>query len=284
MKQLVQFFLLLVLLSSCTTETTGESTNNEEVERLQNELNALQSDIEEKDALLNESIATFNEIQENVAKISLKEQEIRLRSGDANQTPDQKAWILEELKHINFLREENIRKINNLNKQLKDRDVKITELQTMVNRLADQVQSQEDLIASLQTELADMDREYSKLFDAYLEQSQLAVETMKELNKVFYVYGTLDELKQNNVVVQEGGFIGIGKKAAIKDGFNEDYFTAADKHKLTKITVVGKKLRMISDHPSNSFKIEDKGGSKVIQITKPNEFWKISKYLVVIVD
>jgi predicted nucleic acid-binding Zn-ribbon protein len=284
MKQLVQFFLLLVLLSSCTTETTGESTNNEEVKRLQNELNALQSDIEEKDALLNESIATFNEIQENVAKISLKEQEIRLRSGDANQTPDQKAWILEELKHINFLREENIRKINNLNKQLKDRDVKITELQTMVNRLADQVQSQEDLIASLQTELADMDREYSKLFDAYLEQSQLAVETMKELNKVFYVYGTLDELKQNNVVVQEGGFIGIGKKAAIKDGFNEDYFTAADKHKLTKITVVGKKLRMISDHPSNSFKIEDKGGSKVIQITKPNEFWKISKYLVVIVD
>jgi hypothetical protein len=85
----------------------------------------------------------------------------------------------------------------------------------MVNRLADQVQSQEDLIiTSLQTELADMDREYSKLFDAYMEQSQLALETMKELNKVFYVYGTLDELKQNNVVVQEGGFIGIGKKAS----------------------------------------------------------------------
>lgn len=284
MKYLIPFFILLVLVSSCTTESVRETTDNEEVVRLQNELKTLQAEIDERDALLNESISTFNEIQENVAKISLKEQEIRLKSGDANLTPDQKEWILEELKHINYLREENIRKINSLNKQIKDRDIRIVELQTMVNRLADQVQSQEDLIASLQTELADMDREYSKLFDAYMEQSQLAVETMKELNKVYYVYGTLDELKQNNVVVQEGGFIGIGKKAAIKDGFNEDYFTAADKHKLNKITVVGKKLRIISDHPSDSYKIEEKGGSKVIQITKPSEFWKISKYLVVIVD
>jgi DNA repair exonuclease SbcCD ATPase subunit len=284
MKQFIHFLFLLVLAGSCTTETVFNDADNDEVTRLQNELKALQQDIEERDALLNESISTFNEIQENVAKISLKEQEIRLKSGDAKLTPDQKEWILEELKHINYLREENIRKINSLNKQIKDRDIRIIELQTMVNRLADQVQSQEDLITSLQTELADMDREYSKLFDAYMEQSQLALETMKELNKVYYVYGTLDELKQNNVVVQEGGFIGIGKKAAIKDGFNEDYFTAADKHKLSKITVVGKKLRIISDHPSDSYKIEEKGGSKVIQITKPGEFWKISKYLVVIVD
>lgn len=284
MKKFVYFLFSLVLLTSCASESPTEPSENKEVERLQSELKALQEDIQERDALLNESISTFNEIQENVAKISLKEQEIRLKSGDANLSPDQKAWIMEELKHINFLREENIRKINTLNKQIKDRDVKIIELQSMVNRLADQVQSQEDLIISLQTELADMDREYSKLFDAYMEQSQLALETMKELNKVFYVYGTQDELKQNNVIVQEGGFIGIGKKATIKDGFNENYFTAADKHKLTKITVVGKKLRIISDHPSDSYKIEDKGGSKVIQILKTNEFWKISKYLVIIVD
>ena len=279
-------FFTFFFFTACNTDDSlpFEIEDGEEVAKLRNELRMMQLEIDEKDSMLNESISTFNEIQENVAKISLKEQEIRLKSGDMSMSEDTKQWIIQEIQNINFLREENIRKVNSLNKQLHERDLKIADLQSMVNRLAAQVQSQEDLIASLQEELAQLDREYSKLFDAYMEQSELALETMKELNKVFYVYGSLQELKNNNVVVQDGGFIGMGKKTAIKDGFNEDYFTAIDKQKVTKITVVGKKIRMISDHPSSSYTLEDKGGTKVIHIKDIKSFWKISKYLVVVVE
>lgn len=289
---MIFFRLILVsalLFTSCNTETPEDrdiltAEESGELAKLRNEVRIMEMEMAEKDSMLNESISTFYEIQENVAKISLKEQEIRLKSGDMAISADDKQWIIQEIQNINFLREENIRKVNSLNKQLSERDLKIADLQNMVNRLAAQVQSQEDLIASLQEELAVLDREYSKLFDAYMEQAELALETMKELNKVFYVYGSLTELKENNVVVQEGGFIGMGKKTAIKDGFNEDYFTSIDKHKVKKITVVGKKIRMISDHPSSSYSIEDKGGTKIISIKNANEFWKISKYLVVVVD
>jgi hypothetical protein len=285
--RILGIFLATVLITaSCTTdsETVLTPEEGEQVAKLRNELRTMELEIAEKDSMLNESISTFNEIQENVAKISLKEQEIRIRSGDMNLSEDNKQWIIQEIQNINFLREENIRKVNALNKQLGEKDLKINDLQTLVNRLAEQVQSQEDMIASLQSELADLDREYSRLFDAYMEQSELALETMKELNKVFYVYGSLKELKENNVVVQEGGFIGMGKKTAIKDGFNEDYFTAVDKHKTNKITIVGNKIRLISDHPSSAYSIEDKGATKVITILDAKSFWKISKYLVVVVD
>jgi len=290
---IMKFFRLILisalLFTSCNTETAEDKkllteAEGEELAKLRNEMRIMEMEMAEKDSMLNESISTFYEIQENVAKISLKEQEIRLKSGDIAISEDDKQWIIQEIQNINFLREENIRKVNALNKQLGERDLKIADLQNMVNRLAAQVQSQEDLIASLQEELAVLDREYSKLFDAYMEQAELALETMKELNKVFYVYGSLEELKSNNVVVQEGGFIGMGKKTAIKDGFNESYFTAIDKHKVNKITVVGKKIRMVSDHPSSSYSIENKGGTKVITIKNAKEFWKISKYLVVVVE
>lgn len=289
----MKFFKLILisalLFTSCNTETPEDrklltEEEGEELAKMRNEMRIMEMEMAEKDSMLNESISTFYEIQENVAKISLKEQEIRLKSGDIAISEDDKQWIIQEIQNINFLREENIRKVNALNKQLGERDLKIADLQNMVNRLAAQVQSQEDLIASLQEELAVLDREYSKLFDAYMEQAELALETMKELNKVFYVYGSLEELKNNNVIIQEGGFIGLGKKTAIKDGFNENYFTAIDKHKVNKITVVGKKIRMISDHPSSSYSIDNKGGTKVITIKNANEFWKISKYLVIVVD
>lgn len=276
----------LLLLTACNNEKAVDLPVEDggEIAKLRNEVRALEMEMSEKDSMLNESISTFNEIQENVAKISLKEREIRIKSGDVNLNQEDKQWIIQEIQNINFLREENIKKVNKLNKELQAKDLKINDLQLMVNRLAEQVQSQEDLIASLQVELANLDREYSKLFDAYMEQAELALETMRELNKVYYVYGSLEELKKNNVIVQEGGFIGIGKKASIKDGFNEEYFTETDKHKTKKITVIGKKIRVISDHPSSSYSVEEKGGTKIITIKNVADFWKISKYLVVIVE
>ena len=58
-----------------------------------------------------------------------KRQEIRLKSGDIAISEDDKQWIIQEIQNINFLREENIRKVNALNKQLGERDLKIADLQ-----------------------------------------------------------------------------------------------------------------------------------------------------------
>jgi DNA repair exonuclease SbcCD ATPase subunit len=238
----------------------------------------------EKDLLIDESLSLFNEIQENIARIQHKEFEIRFLSEGGANNPQQKEWMLQELQNIQFLREENAKKIKALNAQIKGKEAQIGQLYQMIESLQERIISQDELILNLRNLLVNQDEDYSKLFDAYMEQTEIASTTRRELAKAYYVYGSLDELKKNNVVVQSKGFIGMGKKSSLKDGFNEDYFTPIDKFENKKIQIIGKKIQIISDHPSASYKIIDNGNNKTIDIVNPYEFWKISKYLVVIVD
>jgi hypothetical protein len=274
---------VLILISACKSEVSN-TDENQEIARLKNQVRQLELESTEKDAMINDALGLFNEIQENVAHIQHKEMEIRLMSEGGAINPKQKEWMLQELQNIQFLREENAKKIKSLNAQIKGKETQIGQLYQMIETLQERIIAQDELIMTLRNSLVNQDEDYSKLFDAYLEQTEIAESTRKELAKAFYVYGTLDELKKNNVVVQSKGFIGMGRKSTLKDGFNEEYFTPIDKFEKKKIQVIGKKIQIISDHPSSSYQIIDNGSNKTINILNPHEFWKISKYLVIIVD
>jgi hypothetical protein len=148
----------------------------------------------------------------------------------------------------------------------------------------DKIQVQEEEIEMLRVELADLDREYVELLEEYQEQTQLSAETIKELNKGFYAYGTVEELEENGVIVREGGFIGIGKKTNLKDDFNEAYFTQIDITRTKSLNVTGKKVTFVTDHPSSAYDMNSTGESHVIKINDAKSFWKVSKYLVIIVE
>jgi chromosome segregation ATPase len=284
MEKLIICLFLTVLTYSCTSENSDSKQDGQDLTKLKNELRRLEKENAEKDALIDQSLGVFSEIQENVAKIQHKENEIRLITEKGVKNGTQKEWLLQELKNIQFLREENSRKIKQLDKQLEGREALIGQLYQMLESLHEKLVAQDALIAELQNSLEHQDEDYSKLFDAYVEQGNLAENANKELSKAYYVYGTLDELKKNNIIVQSKGFIGIGKKSALRDGFNEDYFTPINKFDKKKIQIIGNKITLISDHPSASYEIISQGNNKIINILNAYEFWKISKYLVVIVD
>ncbi|MGB0934125.1 MAG: hypothetical protein ACPGU5_07560 [Lishizhenia sp.] len=271
----------LALFSCKTDNTSSENTteiSKEELIKLQNEVNQLRLESQNKDSLVNESMAFFNEIQDNLAKISLKKDEIRIKSESPELNVDGRDWIRQQIHGINVLREQNAKLIRNLQGKLKQKDIKIAELQGMIDRLVLQIKSKDEQIESLQNQLADLDMEYSELFDEYQEQVDLALDVMHELNKIYYTMGTQEELIANGVIEQEGGFIGIGKKTDLSDEMNQNYFTKGDRTKTKSITVIGEKPRIITDHSSSAYKWE---GNKLV-ITDYEKFWKISKYLVII--
>lgn len=288
MKYLLYSFSFLVLLASCNTgpETTEGLTNeqSEEIARLKSENRQLASQLTEKDSVLNESIMLFNEIEENLAMINLKEDEIRFRSKDVELAEDGKQWILQEIENINYLREANQKKVSELNKILDNKNTEIEEFKLMINNLMNKIEVQEEEIEMLRMELADLDKEYVELLEAYQEQSQIAAATIRELNRVYYAYGSENELIANGVIVKEGGFIGIGKKNVLKEGFNEDYFTEIDLTQEDKIEIMGEKVKFITDHPSSSYEVISNGQNHTIKINDPKSFWKVSKYLVIVVD
>jgi len=281
-------FVLVAGLQSCNTGepiTDAVNDNSEELAKLKSEKRALEDQLAEKDSVLNESIMLFNEIEDNLAMINLKEDEIRFKSKDVELAEDGKQWILQEIQNINYLREANQKKVGQLNTQLKDSNNKITELEKMINNLMTKIGDQDVEIDMLRAELEDLDREYVELLEAYEEQSSMAFEMLQEMNRVFYAYGTSDELEAAGVIVKEGGFIGIGKKPTLKGDFNDEYFTELDLTKAKSIDIDGgKKIKFITDHPSSSYNVVTTGTMHTIKITDAKNFWKVSKYLVVIVD
>ena len=278
---IILFSLTAILFSACETKPNTSSSKEKELE---DKIASLQKDNEEKDALINESLEFFTEIQNNLESIELKKDEIRIRSTDKELSAEDKEWILEQINHINYLRQENLKKIDALNKKIRSKDLKIKELDKMIQDLAQDIRDKDDQITILQADLSSLDKAYSKLFDAYQEKAELVEELTEELNTVYYTYGTEDELVKNQVIERKNGFIGIGKKINLVDNFNEKYFARIDLTEEKEIFVEGTDIKIITDHPSRSYTLIHSGKNTKIKINQPREFWKVTNYLVVIVD
>ena len=273
------FFILF--LSSCDSKTSSSVSDDS---ALKEKIASLEKENANKDSMINESLEFFSEIKSNLKAIELKKEEIRIKSTSSELSADDKTWILEQIKHINYLREQNLKQIDQLNKKLKSSNLKISELEKMIQQLAQNIRDKDDEISILQADLSALDKAYSKLFDAYQEKAELVNELTEELNTVYYTYGTEDELVKNQVLERKNGFIGIGKKIKLVDNFNEKYFAEIDLTKENEIFVEGSDIKIITDHPSRSYTLVPSGKNTKIKISNPREFWKVSNYLVVVVD
>ena len=59
-------------------------------------------------------------------------------------------------------------------------------------------------------------------------------------------------------------------------------FTQADKRELNEIVFEGKKVKVLSAHPVESYTIVNKDNQVILQINNPELFWSVTKYLVAI--
>ena len=129
-----------------------------------------------------------------------------------------------------------------------------------------------------------LDKAYARLFDAYQEKAVLVDELTEEINTVYYSYGTEEELVKNKVIDRKNGFIGIGKSIKLMDNFNQKYFAKIDLTEEKELFIEGSELKFITDHPSSSYSLSPSGKNTKIKISNPREFWKVSRYLVIVVN
>jgi DNA repair exonuclease SbcCD ATPase subunit len=274
-------FIVISIFSSCESGSSGAINEDK---ALKERIAALEKENADKDAMINESLEFFSEIKSNLESIEIKKEEIRIKSSGRELSEDDKTWIQEQIKHINYLREQNLKQIDQLNKKLKANNLKIAELEKMIQQLAQSIRDKDDEIAILRADLSALDKAYTKLFDAYQEKAELVGELTEKLNTVYYTYGTEDELVKNQVLERKNGFIGIGKKIKLVDNFNEKYFAEIDLTKEKEIFVEGSDIKIITDHPSRSYTLVPSGKNTKIRINNSREFWKVSNYLVVVVE
>lgn len=265
--------------------------NQDKIDELQRQNQELEEQGSKSDSSINEMLATFNKIQTNLKEIKAREGVIEINSaeGDSKQIGE---TINNDIETINNLMQENEKLMAELNEKLSNSNVRIAEFKNIVKNLNNRVESKNEEIERLSTELQQKKILIGRLYfknDSLNYSNQMTKKQLEEkiddANKVYYAFGTYKELKEQNVLTKEGGFLGLGKNEELKDNFNRDYFSQIDKTKQNSFLLYAKEAEVITAHPRDSYKIMGKdGAADSLVITDAKKFWEASNYLVVVVD
>jgi uncharacterized coiled-coil protein SlyX len=240
--------------------------------------------------MLNDWLATFDEIEGNIKMIKEKEKIITVNSSNAEVTKDRRHQILEDIQNINGLIDQNKKKIAQLSAQLKKSGNTITGLETRIASLEESMKTYENEIAELKTNLVNKDFEIGQLNgQMFALKDTLTIKEEKisgqigKLHQAFLISGTYKDLKEKGLLSKEGGFIGLGRKESLLENFSDTLFQEIDITQTTTIPVNSKNVKLVTEHPSGSYELIKENEKQIayIAIKDPEEFWKISKYAVV---
>ncbi len=285
---LIASMALLMVASSC------KEKEKKQIELLTKENQALRNESYAKDSTINGFFEMLNEIESNLTQIKVRENIISKNTTTGTElNKDTREQINEDIKVINELMTKNKRTIQYLNSKLKESGLKVAEFEKMLAQTNQTIQERDAEISVLKDKLTQMDFSVAilnaQVDTLNIEKTQLTETVSKQvetINTAYYAFGTKKELELNKIIDKTGGFLGLGKTTKLKNDFNIDYFTKADISKLSTIPLSGKKVKVITVHPTDSYKLvtNQEGVTEKIEITDATKFWSASKYLVLIVE
>ena len=289
--------IIAILLASMTIwSCSNDSKQNEEQIALQDTINAnkeaLVKAIADRDSLF----SLINDISDDMDQIKSLEN-ILASNAWTSETSSKKEKIKNDLQILKNTLQQRQQKLNELEKKLKDSKLTNTKLEKTIETLKSQIAEYQVEIENLNTALTSAKGQIVKLENdkdslnktittvsaekAKVEEiAEEAITNVNELNKCFYAIGSKKELKQNKIL--ESGFL---KKTKVMQGeYDQNFFSVADKRTLKKINLHSKKAKILTNHPANSYELQDVDGQKTLLITNPSIFWNLSNYLVIQID
>jgi hypothetical protein len=290
MKKLL-FILSIVVLASC-------GQHKREIARMQLKQDSIAALGVQKDNSILEFIGSMNEIQANMDSVKTIQKIVSVQTAPGTELKaDAKKRIIEDIRQINQLLQKNKELMKSLQGRLNSSNVKLKELQTMIELQTKQMAEKDAELVRLNTELANLNVNVKGLnqkietitaeSEATIKEKNAAIDAQTiAMNTAFYAFGTKKELDEKNVIEKEGGVLGMGKTVKMKKDFNRDYFKQIDIREFATIALNTKKAKLVSFHPEGSyhFLMTAKKTVESLIIDKPEEFWKASKYLLIVVE
>jgi hypothetical protein len=280
MKILAYISIAILIMEGCN------SNRNQEIQTLSAQDSLLMKGTALKDSTIVAYVKTINDIQDNLDSIKLAEKILSVNTfGNENKTS-----IVSDIRSINMQLLKYHREIYSLEKRLKSADSKNKEIQKLEVHLSTELAERDSAIVVLQERLSRVN-EFLVAVIHQFNDSMIVINTQNEeiaymsaqLNTVYYTIGTVKELKKQNIITKDGGFIGIGRTTELKKNLNTDYFTVEKMSELKVIKLNSGFEKLLTSHPSGSYSVTNNHKSDSLIIKYPVQFWSISKYLVVIV-
>ena len=250
-----------------------------------------------RDEQINDYFNTMNEVEANLEEI--KKQEGIITTQLSGEGSNQKDNIVSSINALNDLIQKNKKLVADLDKKYKNANFKIKELDKQIAMLNEQIAAQEAELADLKQQLiasnykietltADLDNVTAandRLEEENKKQSNTIAKQTEDLNTAYYVVGTYKDLKERNILTKEGGFIGIGRNTELNDDFDASAFTKVDIRSFNELDLNVKGASVVTDHLASSYELTgDKKSIESLKILDYSQFWKTSKYLVVVTE
>jgi chromosome segregation ATPase len=281
MKKLALFCVCVLALASCSEGQQKTDT------ALSQRVDSLSQIIAQKDNEINDMMSTFGEIEEGFRAISEAQDRVAVaKSGEGANTKER---LRENIQFIQNTMKQNKELINKLKQQLRESSVKGDALRKLVDSMQKELEEKEQQMQQLRAELdskeihimeldeqvANLNNDVAELTTENTQRAETISTQDKQLNTAWFVFGTKNELKEQQILVD-------GK--VLQSSFNKEYFTKIDIRVDKEIKLYSRDAEMLTAHPASSYTLlRDANKQYVLRITNPEQFWSTSKYLVVLV-
>lgn len=165
------------------------------------------------------------------------------------------------------------------------------ELQAKVAEQAAKIEQDAQMVADLGTTI-ERQRTMIATLEARVDSLNAAVKTVSDRHyRAYYVIGTEKELMAAGIAVKEGGanllIARPGRTLVPARVLNADAFTAIDQRTMTEIQVPDstKRYKLVSRQSLDAAEVEGRDGLTFrgnLKITKPDEFWAGSRFLILV--
>lgn len=284
-----KFLFIAITIASLSACNSGGSDNSKSTN------DSLLTIINEKDSSLINFIASFNEIESNLDSVAAKQKIIFLHSdrmkGELN--ANKKMRINAEIEAINILMDKNRKEIAELSRKLGNSKNKNSVLEKTIKTLTIQISQKDYELCELNLELSALHSAVTTLVTTvdslasqnYIQSIIIDYQT-KHLHSTYYIVASEKELIDKKIIDRKGGLLGIGKTSVLNKDIDNSMFTLMDYTKTTEIQINGSDIKIITNHPSDSYLLEkDKTKTSTIKnltIINSENFWSTSKYLVIV--
>lgn len=278
----------LVMMTSCVRESSDYQALKAQNDSLLEAKSRLQHE-------LDDYFAVMNQIQQNIEKIKSTEHSISVQPVGQELDADTRLKINEDFQYLNDLLQANKDELARLKTKIRKSALKSSELERTVARITHSLEEETNKVFALQAELSQKDSLIVALNNTVAEKQQNIDELtatndknqaqIKEqdetIHTAWYAFGSKNELKEQKIITS-GGF--FSPQRVLQRDFNKNYFVRIDARKTKSIPLYSTSARILTSHPRSSYTLEKENDNYVLLILDPDEFWSISKYLVIEVE
>ncbi|MBQ6208262.1 MAG: hypothetical protein IJK42_00615 [Prevotella sp.] len=286
-KYLVPCFLFGLLL---TISCEGDDKKQQE---LMQQLDSLQIKYDERDADYNDLNGYLNLIAESLDSISMQEGLIFQKNTTPGESPTlSRKRIRENLMNFKETLNKQRMKIEEIEKKLSSSSRNVSNLQKIITSLKEQLAAKDTEIIRINQELNNKNRSIVELTQLSSSLKETNTEQTQQINQQ-------DEIIKNQDVMLNEGYIKIGTKSELKKlgllssgnllkkskvsytNVDKGVFEKVDIRNISQIEIFGKKPKILTPVPSDSYEMETNGNTTLLRIVSPDRFWSISNYLII---